>query len=177
MKSPLKFIILMLLMINSAWAQTDKTQWVVIGEGTYEYGFIFPYKIKLLVPFGVRNIDEIKNGLQPMQIKLDWLPLKYSKQQVHKLFLAQFEDKYVDKESFLLSKNIINHFINKLPATEKHNEWLFSYYPDEGTKLFINGVKIHHLVGAELNRALLQSWLDKSPVLTANLFNRLLRIR
>ncbi|HHL31607.1 MAG TPA: hypothetical protein ENJ41_03405, partial [Oceanospirillales bacterium] len=112
MKSPLKFIILMLLMINSAWAQTDKTQWVVIGEGTYEYGFIFPYKIKLLVPFGVRNIDEIKNGLQPMQIKLDWLPLKYSKQQVHKLFLAQFEDKYVDKESFLLSKNIINHFIN-----------------------------------------------------------------
>ena len=166
----------LIFLTNLVYAQ-DKTRWVEIGEGTYEYGFIYPYKIKLSVPFGVRNIADIKDGLVPMKFNLTWLQIEYSQEKVQKLFLSQFEKGYSDKESFMLSKNIINYFLNKLPLIKKHNEWVFVYYPDEGTKLLINDRKIHHLVGAELNRALVRSWLHKSPVLTANLFNRLLKVQ
>jgi len=176
MKNTIKLIVTLFFLTNMAVAQ-DRTRWVEIGEGTYEYGFIYPYKIKLSVPFGVRNIADIKEGLSPMKFSLIWLPIMYSQENVKKLFLSQFEKGYSNKESFMLAKNIINFFLKKLPATEKHNEWVFIYYPDEGSKLFINDKKIHHLVGAEFNRALVHSWLDKSPVLTANLLNRLLKIQ
>jgi hypothetical protein len=174
----IKLLIIALIFTNSVFANPkERTHWVKIGEGTYDYGFIFPYKIKFHVPYGVRNIGDIKEGVIPMKFDLDWLPLDYNKSNIEKLFNAQLEDFYTDTESFKLSHNIIQQFLNKLPAIVKHDLWVFTYYPDEGTKLFINNNKIHHLVGSELNRALYESWLKKNPVLTANLFKRLLKVQ
>ena len=169
--------IFFLIFSASLYAERD-TRWVEIGEGTYEQGFLFPYKIKLSVPYGVKNIDEIKQGLFPVKIELDWLLIQYSKEDVGKLFYRQFKDKFKDKEeSFRLSQHMINMFLNKLPSVQKHDHWTFIYYPDEGMRLFIDGKKIYHLVGAELNRALLQSWLSNNPVLTSKLFSRILKIK
>jgi hypothetical protein len=173
-----KLIIIALICVSSVFANpNDRTRWVKIGEGTYDYGFIFPYKMKFHVPYGVRNIQDIKRGVIPMKFDLKWLPLEFTKEKVEMMFSKQFEEYYSDKESFKLSHNIINQFLNKLPSIVKHDKWVFTYYPDEGTQLFIDDKKIHHLVGSELNRALYQSWLNKNPVLTANLFKRLLKIQ
>lgn len=173
-----KLIIITLLIASSVFANpNDRTHWVKIGEGTYDYGFLFPYKIKFHVPYGVRNIGDIKEGVIPMKFNLEWLPLDFKKSKIKKLFNTQLEDFYSDPESFKLSHNIIHQFLNKLPAVVKHDKWVFIYYPDKGTQLFIGNKKIHHLVGSELNRALYESWLKKTPVLTANLFKRLLKIQ
>jgi hypothetical protein len=173
-----KLIFIVLMIASSVFANTnDKTHWVKIGEGTYDYGFIFPYKIKFHVPYGERNIGDIKKGVIPMKFDLEWLPLNYKKSKVEKLFNTQLKGFYSDQESFKLSHNIIQQFLNKLPAIVKHDKWVFTYYPDVGTQLFIEDIKIHHLVGSELNRALYESWLNKNPVLTANLFKRLLKVQ
>jgi hypothetical protein len=171
------YTILAILLVSFSIQSRENTHWVNIGEGTYDYGFIFPYKIKFYVPYGVRNIPDIKEGVIPMKFDLDWLPISYKKEKVEKLFNNQLENHYGDQESFKLAKNAIHHFLKKLPAINKHDQWVFTYYPDEGTKLFIKDKKVHHLVGSELNRALVQSWINKNPVLTANLFKRLLKIQ
>ncbi|HFC29664.1 MAG TPA: hypothetical protein ENJ44_01335, partial [Oceanospirillales bacterium] len=80
-------------------------------------------------------------------------------------------------ESFKLSKNLIHLFLRKLPAVTKHDKWNFIYFPDLGTKLMINNKKVYHLVGSELNRALLDSWVNKNPILTNTLFRRLLELQ
>ncbi len=173
-----KIPVLLSLLILSlcAFGQT-KPKWVEIGEGTYKAGFIYPYKVKLFVPYGVRDIAELKQGLLPMRFELTWLPNFTSQKEIKKLFSSQLEEKFDSVESFKLSKNLIHLFLRKLPETKRHEKWVFEYYPDMGTKLFIHEKKIYHLVGAELNRALIDSWINKSPVLTANLLNRLLKLQ
>ena len=173
-----KLIIIVLLVTNSLSANSlNKTHWVKIGQGTYDHGFIFPYKIKFYVPYGERNIRDIKKGVIPMKFELKWLLLDLTKPKVEQMFSKQLEEAYNDNESFKLSYNVIQQFLNKLPTIVKHDNWVFTYYPDEGTQLFIDDKKIHHIVGSELNRALYQSWLNKNPVLTSNLFKRLLRLQ
>jgi len=108
---------------------------------------------------------------------LNWLPNLTTKKEIKKLFSNQLEEKFDSVASFKLSKNLIYLFLRKLPETKRHEHWVFEYYPDIGTKLFIQDKKIYHLVGAEINRALIDSWINKSPVLTANLFNRLLKLQ
>lgn len=176
MKYKLAFFVL--LFVNSVFANpNDRTHWVNIGEGTFHQGFIFPYKIKLYIPYGVRNIDDIKEGVIPMKFDLDWLLVEPPIKDVKQIFSNQIRDNYSNPESYRLGKNIIGLFLKHLPSVKKHDHWVFEYYPDEGTKLYINNEIIHHLIGAELNRALIQSWLNKSPVLTSNLFTRLLKLQ
>ena len=155
----------------------SRTHWVNIGEGTYAQGFLFPYRVKLFVPYGVRDINDIKEGVIPLKFELDWLLIKSSQKEVKKIFTNQIREYYSTLESYKLSKNIINLFLTKLPVVNKHDLWVFEYYPDEGTKLYINNKLIHQLIGAEFNRALIQSWLNKSPVLTSNLFTRLIKLQ
>lgn len=172
-----KFIALTILLYSFNVYSADSIRWVEIGDGTYEHGFLFPYKISLSVPYGAKNIEEIKQGLFPVKITLKWLPDNLKNKDVRRFFYRQFEEHFTDKESFRLSQTVIGFFLDKLPTPRKHDEWVFVYFPDEGMKLFIDEEKIYHLVGAELNRALLDSWLNKDPVLTSNLFNRLLKIQ
>lgn len=169
-------LLLTLMLSNTVFAQKE-ISWVEIGEGTYDHGFIFPYKIKLFVPIGVRNIADLKEGLLPMRFQLDWLPIELSQEKVKDIFLNQLKNHFNNPEGYKLSVNIIEYFLKKLPEVKKHNIWLFEYFPDEGTKLFIQNEKIHQLVGAEINRALIQSWVNKNPMLTSNLFNRLLKVQ
>ncbi len=170
-------VLLSLIILSlSAYGQSNP-KWVKIGEGTYKSGFTYPYKVQLSVPYGVRNIAELKQGLLPMRFELIWLPNTTTKKEIKKLFSNQLEEKFASVESFKLSKNLIHLFLRKLPETKRHEHWLFEYYPDVGTKLFIKDKKVYHLVGAQINRALIDSWINKSPVLTANLFNRLLKLQ
>ena len=121
-----KLIIIVLLFASFVFANpNDRTHWVKIGEGTYEFGFIFPYKIQFHVPYGVRNIHDIKEGVIPMKFDLKWLPIEYPKPKVEKMFSKQLEEYYSDNESFKLSHNIIQQFLNKLPAIVKHDQWVF----------------------------------------------------
>lgn len=174
----MKKIIACIIFFYSLTAVSENSvRWVEIGEGTYELGFLYPYKIMLSVPYGVKNINEIKQGLTPVKVVLKWLPNNLKKEDVDKFFSSQLEDNFKDKENYRLSKTVIGFFLKKLPVPKKHDEWTFIYFPDEGMKLMIDDKKVHHLVGAELNRALLDSWLNKNPVLTSNLFNRLLKIQ
>ena len=176
MKVVLKFLLVLLVVSLSVQAQ-DKTKWMEIGEATYEYGYVFPYKVKLFVPFGKRDIEEMRQGLIPLKFELDWLLLKLPKEKVAQLFNDQLEQSYANKESFKLSKNLIHLFLRKLPAVTKHDRWDFIYFPDLGTKLMIDDKKVYHLVGSEINRALIDSWINKNPILTNTLFRRLLELQ
>jgi len=169
-------VLLSLVLSLSAYGQT-KPNWVAIGQDTYQTGFIYPYKLQLSVPYGIRDIAELKQGLLPMRFDLTWLPNITTKKEIKQLFNNQLEEKFDSVESFKLSKNLIHLFLRKLPEASRHDRWIFEYYPDVGTKLFIQDKKIYHLVGAEINRALIDSWINKNPVLTANLFNRLLKLQ
>lgn len=176
----MKTILTLFIFLTATLAQANpnsKTHWVNIGKGTYGQGFLFPYRVKLFVPYGERNIPDIKEGVTPLKFELEWLLINAPKKQIRKIFTDQIREHYSNPESYILSKNIINLFLKKLPTVKKHDSWIFEYYPDEGTKLFINNKQIHHLVGAELNRALIQSWLNKSPVLTSYLFTRLIKLQ
>lgn len=155
----------------------EQTRWVNIGNGIFEHGFLYPYKINFFVPYGVRDIEEIKQGLFPMKFELLWLPNDSTHDEVEKIFSKQLEENFNNPENYRLSKNLINLFLKKLPQTKRHDQWVFIYFPDEGTRLYIEEEKIHHIAGAELNRVLIQSWLNKTPVLTANLLNRLLKLK
>lgn len=179
MKQSIFLLFVMLLFVPSmAFSyQHNKTHWVNIGKGTFDQGFLFPYKVKLYVPFGERDIPDIKNGAIAMRFQLEWLLKDASQDQVQKLFKTQIRDNYTDMHSYRLSKNLISFFLKKLPSIKKKDQWIFEYYPDAGTILYIKDKKIHHLVGAELNRALLDSWINKNPVLTNNLFTRLLKLQ
>lgn len=170
-------ILLVLLFINFNSFSHNEIRWVDIGEDTYNHGFIYPYKVKLSVPYGERNIEDIKEGLIAMKFSINWLPTKFSKTNVRTLFSSQLENFYSNEENHRLSKNLIGYFLKKLPSTKRHDTWEYIYLPDEGTRLFIDNEIIHHLVGADINRALLQSWLNKSPVLTSALFKRLLKLQ
>ncbi len=178
--SYMKTILALFIFLTSTLGQAkpdSETHWVNIGKATYGQGFLFPYKIKLFVPYGVRNIHDIKEGVIPVKFELDWLLINAPQKKIKKIFTQQIREHYSNPESYMLSKNIINLFLKKLPAVKKHDSWIFEYYPDEGTKLYINNQQIHHLVGAELNRALIHSWLNKNPVLTSSLFNRLIKLQ
>ncbi len=170
-------VILTVLFVSLTVSAQKQNNWVEIGEGSYDHGFIYPYKIKLFVPIGERNIADFKEGLLPMKFSLDWLSIKLTKDKVKKIFFSQLKDNFDDKETFDLYYYVIQQFLKTLPSIKKHDKWSFEYYPDEGTKLYIENKNIHHIVGAELNRALIQSWINKNPMLTSNLFNRLLKVQ
>jgi len=176
MKTSLK-LTLLLIFISTIICAKPKIHWVAIGNGTYNHGFIYPYKIKFYVPYGVRNVNDIKLGLYPMKFKINWLLMKYSKKEVSQLFFKQLQENFKSQGNFRLYKNIVNSFLETLPAIIKQDEWDFIYSPDEGTRLYIKDKLTHHLVGSELNWALTQAWLNKDPVLTNKLLNRLLKVQ
>lgn len=178
MKIKLNIFILFVMLVFANIAQAQKQiQWIEIGEGTYDHGFIFPYKLKLFIPIGVRDINDLKEGLQPMRFRLQWLPIKLSQTKVKEIFDSQLKKNFNSDESYKISTNSIAVFLSKLPKIKKHDIWTFDYFPDQGTKLIIKEQKIYQLVGAEINRALIQSWINKNPMLTSNLFNRLLKVQ
>jgi len=178
MKKYFRLIILHLALFSTGLSiAQNKIQWVEIGEGTYDHGFIFPYKIKLYVPYGVRDIGDLKEGLLPMKFRLDWLPITLKQKKVKSIFTSQLKNNFDNLENYRLSENIVENFLIKLPKTKKHDIWIFEYFPDRGTHFIIEDKTIHQLVGAELNRALIQSWINKNPMLTSSLFNRLLKVQ
>lgn len=172
-----KFLISILILVSLFASVQAKTQWVKIGEGTYNQGFIYPYKISLSVPYGVRNIHDIKQMQYEMKFSLDWLLVESSQKQVKKLFRNQLKEKFSSQETFKLYTHVIGLFLDSLPVVKKHNQWNFIFSPDAGTKLYINQKLVYHLVGSDINKALIHSWLNKDPVLTSNLFTRLLKVQ
>ena len=170
-------LLLIIVVLNSTVKAQNVTRWIEIGEATYEYGYVFPYKVKLFVPFGARNIEDMKDGLTPLKFEINWLLLKLPQNKVSQLFNDQLEQSYTNKESFKLSKNMINLFLGKMPSVTKHDIWQFIYYPDLGTRLMIDDKKAYHLVGSEINRALVDSWINKNPILSNSLFHRLLELQ
>ena len=178
MKTNFRLITLLALIILFKTASAhEENRWIEIGEGTYDHGFIFPYKIKLFVPYGVRDIPDLKEGLLPMRFQLSWLPMKLSKKKVKAIFLSQLKNNFSSEEGYKLYAYVIDSFLNKLPKIKKHDIWVFDYFPDQGTKFYLKEQKVHQLIGAEINRALIQSWVNKNPMLTSNLFNRLLKVQ
>jgi hypothetical protein len=169
--------ILTLIFVGAFASAQAKTHWVRIGEGTYNQGFTFPYKISLFVPYGVRNIHDIKQMQYEIKINLDWLLIESSQKQIKQLFQTQLKEKFSSEENFKLYTRMIDLFLDSLPAVKKHNQWEFIFSPDVGTKLYIDNQLVYHLVGSDLNKALINSWLNKDPVLTSNLFTRLLKVQ
>lgn len=109
-----QFFILMLTIAYTFGSAQAETQWVKIGEGTYNHGFIFPYKISLYVPYGVRDIKDIKQLQHEMKFSLNWLLLESSKQQVKKIFQQQLKEKFSSEENFNLYTHVIDQFLDEI---------------------------------------------------------------
>ncbi len=169
-----------LAMISLVSNSQTVERWVEVGSAIYKTkknGMILtPYKVTLYLPYGSKNIKDTKEGLYPMRFELTWLKDTYSTEEVHSLFSHQIKSHFDDKEGYKLYNNFIKLFIKKLEPTKKGDVWLFENHPDEGTRVFIKEKQIHHLIGVEFNRAMYRSWLNESPVITAQLLSKLIKL-
>ena len=169
-------IIIILILSFSLKAETV-SRWIYIGEADYKVGVNNYYKLNLYLPYGAKDLDDVREFLYPMKFELVWQEPKLSSTAVSMVFRNQIKDHFEDMESYKLNKTSIAWFLKKLPPIEMEDKWVFEYYPDQGIRLFIDDKQIHLLIGARLNRALLNSWMDYNPFITSKLLTKLLRIQ
>ncbi len=155
---------------------TDPEQWVKVGEAEITWGYKTPYRINLMAPKGVHDINDIRNGVQVIQFDLEWLAPTTSKEQVDLHFRELLENQIKDPEAIKFNQVIINRLIKKLPETNRFDRWQFYFSPDSGTQVYIDGNKVHTIIGSEVNRALHHAWLFRDPVTTSKLLTRLLKL-
>ncbi|WP_154221893.1 chalcone isomerase family protein [Marinicella rhabdoformis] len=172
-----KLILLLLLSLTFApqAIQAQPVEWLTLGQNDYSEGYKTLYRLKLEVPKGVHDAYDIKKGMQVMRFKLTWLPPVTQQSDVHSHFKNLLEATFKSPEDLKFNQITLTRFYTKLPEAQRHDEWLFEYSPQTGTKILIKGKKIHSLIGSEANDALIQAWLHKSPVVTAKLMKRLLK--
>ncbi|WP_223789446.1 chalcone isomerase family protein [Marinicella meishanensis] len=168
--------LIMLLIIGLTGINTHPEQWVKVGESEISWGYKTPYRINLRAPKGVHDIDDIRNGVQDIQFDLEWLAPVTTQEQVTAHFKELLENQLKDPESIKFNRVIIDRLLNKLPAANRFDHWQFYFSPDSGTAVYINGEKVHNIIGSEINRALHAAWLFRDPVTTSKLLTRLLKL-
>lgn len=174
--SQLPLLLTCLLLYGFAVAARDTNhQWVPVGKSDILWNFTYVFSLSLQVPYGETRIDDIKQGLVPIRFSLQWLPPEMSQEKVAAYFRESLKKHFSDEAAFQRNQRSIERFLQALPATSKHDLWHIEYDPDAGTLIFVGERRVHHLVGAGLNRALLDTWLNDNPVTTARLLNRLIR--
>lgn len=151
-------------------------EWVKIGEAEISWGYKTPYRINLLTPKGIHDIDDVRNAMQTMQFDLEWLAPNTTKEQVELHFKELLESQFNTPDAIKFNQITINRFITKLPEANRFDRWQFYFSPDSGTKIYIDGKKIHTIIGAEINRAMHHAWLHRDPVTTSKLLTRLLKL-
>lgn len=168
---------LLIFCFSSLLHAESEYRWINIGEADYKTGANTPYKIKLSLPYGATDLNDVKALLYPMKFELTWNEEKLSSSSVQSTFRKQLKNHFDDFESYKLYKHQIRYFLKKLPPVVLGEQWVFEYYPDQGIRLYIDGKRVHLLIGAQLNRALLKSWMDYNPFITSQLLTKLLRIQ
>lgn len=170
----MKFLVILTLLFTIQASAND--QWVKLGEAEVSWGYKTPYRINLMSPKGVHDLEDIRNGMQDIQFDIEWLAPNTSKQQVEAHFKELIESQLNTPESIQFNQTTIDRLIKKLPEADRFDRWQFYFSPDAGTKLVIENKTIHTLIGSEINRALYQAWLFKTPVTTSKLLTRLLKL-
>jgi len=170
----MSILFMITLLISSQTSEQD--QWVKLGEAEISWGYKTPYRINLMAPKGVHNIEDIRNGMQIIQFDLEWLAPHTSKEQVADHFRQLINEQLDGPESIKFNKTILNKLVKKLPEANRYDRWQFIYSPDSGTEINIAGVKVHMMIGSEINRALHHAWMYRDPVTTSKLLTRLLKL-
>ena len=174
----MKYLKIIPVILLLSWLQplnARNIEWVSLGYYDFTQGYKTLYRLNLEVPRGVHDIYDIKKGQQIMRFKLTWLPPKTSQKNVKNHFVELLESQFESVEDLKFNQTTLNRLYDKLPEALRHDEWIFEYSPDAGTKLYIADKKIHSMIGSEVNNALHHSWLLSSPVVTSKLMNRLLK--
>jgi len=167
--------VILLSVLCSASLALAQPRWVTVGQASIQWHYMHVFRLSLQVPYGQTNIQDIKDGLVPLRFTLSWLPPHMSQEKVAAYFTESLQKHFSSDSDFVRNRPRIERFLRSLPATHKHDLWHIEYDPDAGTLIFIGDHKVHHLVGASLNRALLDTWLDDNPVTTAQLLSRLIQ--
>lgn len=170
----MKLLILLSLFFNHQISADD--QWVKLGEAEISWGYNTPYRINLMSPKGIHDIEDIRKGMQDIQFDIEWLAPNTPKEQVEKHFKELIETQLTSPESINFNQITINRLIKKLPEASRFDRWQFYFSPDAGTLVVIDSKKIHTIIGSEINRALYNAWLLKNPVTTSKLLTRLLKL-
>ena len=170
----MKLLTILCLLLSNQISAVD--QWVKLGEAEISWGYKTPYRINLMSPKGVHDIEDIRNGMQLIQFDIEWLAPSTTKQQVERHFKELIESQLSTPESIQFNQLTINRLIKKLPEAQRFDRWQFYYSPDAGTQVIINNIKTHTLIGSEINRAMYHAWLFRDPVTTSKLLTRLLKL-
>ena len=168
-------LIILALLFSSQLAAQEFT-WVKLGEAEIRWGYKTPYRINLMAPKGVHDLDDIRNGIQDIQFDLEWLAPNTSKEQVESHFKSLIESHLESPERIQFNQTTINRLLKNLPEASRYDRWQFFYSPDSGTTVVINGEHVHAIIGSEINRALHHAWLLDNPVTTSKLLTRLLKL-
>jgi len=155
---------------------SDTTEWVKLGEAEVSWGYKTPYRINMMAPKGIHDLEDIRNGVQLIQFELEWLAPLTPQDQVRDHFKTLIESQLDSPESIQFSQTLINRMLNKLPEANRFDRWQFVYSPDSGTHIYIDQQQVHILIGSEINRALYNAWLYRDPVTTSKLLTRLLKL-
>ncbi len=151
-------------------------QWVKLGEAEVSWGYKTPYRINLMSPKGIHDLEDIRNGMQDIQFDIEWLAPNTPKPQVESHFKELIESQLSTPEAIQFNQTTINRLIRKLPEANRFDRWQFNFSPDSGTQVFIDNKKVHTLIGSEINRAIYHAWLFRDPVTTSKLLTRLLKL-
>ncbi len=170
----MKILFMLSLLLNSQIS--DAEDWVKLGEAEVNWGYKTPYRINLMSPKGIHDIDDIRQGMQAIQFDIEWLAPQTSQKQIALHFKKLIESQLATPESIQFNQVTINRLIKKLPEASRFDRWHFYFSPDAGTDVVIKEKKIHTIIGSEINRALYQAWLLKDPVTTSKLLSRLLKL-
>lgn len=170
----MSILFLITLLVSSQVNETG--QWVKLGEAEISWGYKTPYRINLMAPKGVHNIDDIRNGMQVIQFDIEWLAPHTSKEQVGAHFKQLINEQLDGPESIKFNSIILNRMIKKLPEADRYDRWQFTFSPDSGTDIYIAGIKVYTMIGSEINRALHHAWMYRDPVTTSKLLTRLLKL-
>ena len=176
----MKKIITLWILCLPFWSQplsAQQYEWVTLGQNDFTEGYKTLYRLKLEVPKGIHDAYDIKKGVQIMRFRMIWLPPFTSQTDIQNHFKKLLSEEFDSPEDLKFNQTILNRFYNKLPEAKRHDEWVFEYSPEAGTKLLIEDKKIHNLIGSEANSALHHAWLHQSPVVTSKLMKRLLKAK
>ncbi len=170
----MKILFMLSLLISNQISGVEN--WVKLGEAEISWGYKTPYRINLMSPKGIHDIDDIRNGMQRIQFDIEWLAPHTNEQQIALHFKKLIESQLATPEAIQFNQLTIGRLTKKLPEANRFDRWQFYFSPDAGTHVVINGKKIHTLIGSEINRALYKAWLFRSPVITSKLLSRLLKL-
>jgi len=146
----------------------------LIGTATWNEHYLPLFMAGLYIPEGVAR-NRAADELTPRRMELVWRNRLLAADRIGRWWQQHFRSQFSRNEDWQRNQPRIEEYVTRLAKASPRHRWVFEYQPDAGTVLYVNGRKVLHFVGADINRALWNIWLGErtSPVFRKNITGKL----